>query len=51
MHQDWTRERGRIEMLTYVRNVGYLKNEMRFLELEFHRKDTALPERRRPHMP
>jgi hypothetical protein len=37
-HPELTRERGRIEVLTYIRDVGLLRNEMRGIDLEFRRK-------------
>ena len=37
-HPELTREGGRIELLTYIREVSLLKHEMRAIEVEFRKK-------------
>jgi tRNA A-37 threonylcarbamoyl transferase component Bud32 len=34
-HQELSREHGRVETLTYVRNIGFLRTETRVVEIEF----------------
>ena len=36
-HSDLARDGGRVETLTYVRNLGLLKSEMRVVEIEFNK--------------
>jgi hypothetical protein len=50
-HPEWTRHRGRIEMLTYTRSVGWLQNEMRVVEVEFRKQDASVPGRGRLPLP
>ena len=44
-HSELTRKGGRIQVLTYVRNVGFLRKEMRVVELEFRRNDGVFPKK------